>query len=187
MSPTLSPSRFLGSFALMVSVPPWGPLTVTVWFFRSMAVIVTVAVTSRPTAPAGVSPGLELTRVSWVVTPGAAPEPAFMTRHATASMYAATTGSPTLIWSSFDLSLTSIVMVRLGPLSVTVPASLSMASTVPRTFVTDASPLPRTGGFSAGAGAFPAGGLVLVDWANAGDWVKNMGRAIKTAVIVVLM
>jgi len=70
-------------------------------------------------------------------------------------MYAATTGSPTLIWSSFDLSLTSIVTVRpLGPFSVTVPASLSTPETVPRIFVTDASLLPLTGAFSAGAGAF---------------------------------
>jgi hypothetical protein len=64
---------------------------------------------------------------------------------------------------------------------------LSMASTVPRTFVTDASPLPRTGGFSAGAGAFSAGALVVVDWANAGDWVSSMALAIRTAVIVILM
>src|SRR5262249_56054045 len=120
---------------------------------------------------------------SVVDRPGAARGPALMRGQATASMYAATTGSPTLIWSSFDLSLTSIVMLRLGPLSVTVPASLSMASTVPRTFVTDASPLPRTGGFSAGAGALSAGARVVVDWAEAAAWGRGKGPGVQTAVI----
>jgi hypothetical protein len=39
-------------------------LTVTVFALRSIPVMVPVIVTSRPIAPAGVSPGLELTRVS---------------------------------------------------------------------------------------------------------------------------
>jgi hypothetical protein len=50
-----------------------------------MPVIVTVAVTSRPMAPAGVSPGFEDTRLSCTLTPGAA-DPDFWTRNATASM-----------------------------------------------------------------------------------------------------
>ncbi len=75
---SLIASRFFGSFALTVSVPPCGPLIVTVWAFLSTAVMVAVTVTSRPMAPAGVSPGFELTRVSCVLTPGAA-VPAFRT------------------------------------------------------------------------------------------------------------
>ena len=86
--------------------------------------------------------------------------------------------------SSFCLSLTSIVTVRpFGPFSVTVPASLSTAATVPRTFVTDAAPFPV--GFS--AGAFSAGAVVVVGWAKAGDWVRSMELAISTAVSLVVM
>jgi hypothetical protein len=52
--------------------------------------------------------------------------------------------------------------------------------------VTDVSFLPT--GFSAGAGAFWAGALVVVDWAKAGVWVSSIELAISTAVsIVVLM
>jgi hypothetical protein len=81
--------------------------------------------------------------------------------------------------------LTSIVTVRpFGPFSVTVPASLSTAATVPRTFVTDAAPFPV--GFSAGAGALSAG-AVVVGWAKAGDWVRSMELAISTAVSLVVM
>jgi hypothetical protein len=53
--------------------------------------------------------------------------------------------------------------------------------------VTDASLLPLTGAFSAGAGAFSAGALVVVDWAKAGDWVRSIEPAITTAVNIVLM
>src|SRR5262249_39679028 len=97
-----------------------GPVIVTVLAFLSMAVIGAVTVTSRPTAPAGVSPGFELTRDSCVVEPAAA-VPAGLIWNATASMYLATTGSPTVIASGLWGSFTSSVTVRpLGPLSVTV-------------------------------------------------------------------
>ena len=63
---------------------PWGPLMVTVGAFLSIAVMVAVTVTSRPMAPPGVSPGLELTRLSCTLAPGVA-VPAFRTWKATAS------------------------------------------------------------------------------------------------------
>jgi hypothetical protein len=56
---------------------------VTVLAFLSIAVMVAVIEISRPMAPAGVSPGLELVRVSCVVTPGVPP---FLTWMATASI-----------------------------------------------------------------------------------------------------
>ena len=91
-----------------------------------------------------------------------------------------------MTWSSFGLSLTSIVRVLpFGPFSVTVPASLSMAETVPRTFVTDVVS-SRPASRPAPAPSRP-GRLVVVDWAKAGDWVSSIELAIRTAVIVVLM
>jgi len=66
-------------------VLPFGPLIVTVWAFVLMAVMVAVTATSRPIAPAGVSAGFELTRVSCIVVPGVA-VPAHLIWNAPASM-----------------------------------------------------------------------------------------------------
>ena len=91
----------------------------------------------------------------------------------------AITGSPTLTASSFCLSLTSMVMVRLGPFSVTVPLSLSTASTVPRTFTVLATALP--GIFAAGAFSAvpPDFSLVPVAWASRVASAQRLGASPK--------
>ena len=58
---------------------------VTVCPFLSIAVMVAVSEISRPTAPAGVSPGFEPTRDSWTLAPGEA-VPAFLTWMTSASV-----------------------------------------------------------------------------------------------------
>ena len=109
--------------------------------------------------------------------------PAFLTWMATASMYAATTGSPTLTTSSFEGSCTSSVMVRpFGPLSVMVRFSLSTAATVPRTRTTAASP---TAGIFSPAGFLSAD--VLGTWATAPDATARDNRATIHAPFTVLI
>src|SRR5262245_15751453 len=137
----------------MVSVLPRGPLMVTVWTFRSTAVMVAVTTTSRPTAPENVSPGREVVLASVTLTPGAAAG-TFLTSSASASMKAATTGSPTATESSFLGSFTSSVTVPpRGPFKVTVRLVLSMASIQPRTVTMVASPtVAATAGASSALG-----------------------------------
>src|SRR6185369_14846582 len=87
--------------------------------------------------------------------------------------------------SSFDLSFTANVTVRpLGPFSVTLPFSLSTASTVPRTFVAEPSALPGSVSVLAGAGAFSVVGA----WAHAVAMVtKSTPPAITAAATTLLL